>query len=484
VHALARHESAAVRLAACLAMRRLRDDRIAECLADASPRVVLEAARAIHDLPLPAALPPLAEWAADGPADEAFMRRAISAAERVGTSAAADELVAVIARGDVSNVMRLQAVAALHDWQTPPPRNRVTGVWQPHAATRDVAAAQAAVRKEFATLAGAASKSGPKLDESVRSALLAAASALGIREVGPLLVSWCGDTSCSPASRARALESLVAAKDPAVGGIAATLVKDKSPIVREAAMRVRAGQLPAAEVVSELVAAVSSSDVGERQTAVRLLGGSDDPAAVAAVAKLVADLEADRVDAAIELEVNEAAAARLGEQTAAALAAARAAGADADAAWPPALRSWHDCLEGGDAARGREIFLANAAVACVRCHAVAGTGGEVGPKLDGIAGKRDRRHLLEALVLPDAQIAEGYGTTVIVTDEGRSFAGIIIAEDADRLKLRTADGKVEEIAIASIEDRARGPSAMPADLATKLSRRDLRDVIAWLASLR
>jgi len=487
VHALARHETANVRLAACLAMRRLRDDSITVCLADPSPRVVLEAARAIHDLPLPAALPALASRAADGPADEAFMRRAISAAERMGTSAAADQIVAVIGRGDISNAMRLEAVAALHDWPAPPMKNRVTGVWQPHAATRDVAAAQAALRAEFSTLAGAAdgeSAPRPKLDESVRSALLGAASALGIGEVSPLLVSWCSDASCSPASRARALEALVAAKDPAVVGIAARLVKDKSSVVRTAAMQVRVARLPAAEIVPELLAAVLSSDASERQAAVRLLGEIDSPEAVDAVTSLVDDLKAGRLDTAIELEVNEAAAARLGEETASALATARSVGGDADSAWPAALRSWHDCLEGGDAARGREIFLNKTVVACVRCHGVNGTGGEVGPKLDGIAGKRDHRHMLEALVLPDAQIAEGYGTTVIVTDEGRSVAGIVIAENGTVVKLRSADGKIEEIDVASIEDRARGPSAMPADLVTKLSRRELRDLIAWLASLR
>jgi cytochrome c553 len=38
--------------------------------------------------------------------------------------------------------------------------------------------------------------------------------------------------------------------------------------------------------------------------------------------------------------------------------------------------------------------------------------------------------------------------------------------------------------VADIEDRRDGASAMPAELATRLSRRDLRDLVAWLASLR
>jgi hypothetical protein len=43
---------------------------------------------------------------------------------------------------------------------------------------------------------------------------------------------------------------------------------------------------------------------------------------------------------------------------------------------------------------------------------------------------------------------------------------------------------VQRVAVSSIEERASGPSAMPADLAAKLSRRELRDLLAWLQALR
>ena len=108
----------------------------------------------------------------------------------------------------------------------------------------------------------------------------------------------------------------------------------------------------------------------------------------------------------------------------------------------------------------------------------------MGPALDGIAAKRDRASLLESILEPSAKIAEGYQTTVVVTDDGRSVAGILKAETPEELVIVTADGKQERIAAASIEDRSQGPSAMPADIATKLSRRELRDLVEWLATLR
>ena len=51
------------RMAILLAMRRREDPEIARFLSDVDPLIVLEAARAIHDVPIPAALPGLAKLA-------------------------------------------------------------------------------------------------------------------------------------------------------------------------------------------------------------------------------------------------------------------------------------------------------------------------------------------------------------------------------------------------------------------------------------
>ena len=175
--ALGADTSADVRLAACLAMRRLTDARIAAFLADADERVALEAARAIHDLPIPAALPALAARAADGPAAESFLRRAISAAERIGTPAAAETLVRAVRRPDASSEVRIMALDALRDWESPSPKNRVTNVWQPHALPRDRAVARAALEPALGDLLSRsqASDATLTLDEPTRSALLTTA---------------------------------------------------------------------------------------------------------------------------------------------------------------------------------------------------------------------------------------------------------------------------------------------------------------------
>lgn len=482
-HALAAfvtHDSSAVRLTACLALRRRADPHIALFLSDSSAPVALEAARAIHDLPIPAALPALAARAGDGPAADPFLRRAISAAERLGTPAGAAFVVAVLTRPDTSSELRQQALDALRNWKEPKPNNRVTNVWDPHTGERDPAHARIALQDALPSLIPAkdAVQGGPTLDEATRAALLETASTLGITEVRPLLVAWCLDPACSPASRARALDSLLAADDPGVLDVATRFTTEKHPILRTAARRVRVAKLPAAAVVPDLAAAAAAGgDVRERQAAVQLLGGLDHPAATQAVTDFVAALEADTLDAALELEVVEAAEKRLGPVRAEALAAARARGSDP-------LSAWRDVTAGGDPALGREVFFRNENASCVRCHKVDRTGGEVGPALDGIAAKRDRRHLLESIVHPDAHVEEAFRTTVIVTDAGKTVAGIVVSEDPTVVRLRGADGKIQAVPVATIEERASGPSAMPADLAAKISRRELRDLVEWLVTLK
>jgi quinoprotein glucose dehydrogenase len=132
----------------------------------------------------------------------------------------------------------------------------------------------------------------------------------------------------------------------------------------------------------------------------------------------------------------------------------------------------------------RSPTFGKVAVSCVRCHRAEGVGGDVGPKLDGIAKEKDHQYLLEAIVAPDAKVADAFRTTVIVTDDGRTMAGIVTSEKDGLLSLKNDDGGIVEVPLETIEDRASGPSSMPADLAGKLTRRELRDLVAWLSSLR
>ena len=66
-------------------------------------------------------------------------------------------------------------------------------------------------------------------------------------------------------------------------------------------------------------------------------------------------------------------------------------------------------MDGGDADRGRTIFISHWAAQCQRCHAIGGDGGEAGPNLQDVGGRMSSEKLLESIIHPQGEVAEGYG---------------------------------------------------------------------------
>jgi hypothetical protein len=141
----AKHVDPAVRMVALLAMRRLARAEIAQFLADEGPPLAAEAARAIYEVPIPAALPQLAALLAKPRADEQLMLRALNAAFLDGTAPAAQALADFAGKDGPAEDLRAEAVQLLALWSQPPACDRVTGLHRPLPA-RDAAPAAAALR--------------------------------------------------------------------------------------------------------------------------------------------------------------------------------------------------------------------------------------------------------------------------------------------------------------------------------------------------
>ena len=107
----------------------------------------------------------------------------------------------------------------------------------------------------------------------------------------------------------------------------------------------------------------------------------------------------------------------------------------------------------------------------------------MGPDLSAIAKDKDRTYLLEAIVDPNAKIAKGFETTVIVDINGRIHSGILKEETEETVKLMTPKGAIITVATDDIEDRAKGLSGMPNDLTKGLTRAEIRDLVAYLSTL-
>jgi len=127
----AQHTDPVVRMVALLALRRLERPEVAQFLTDEDPLLVIEAARAIYDVPITPALPQLAALLAKPSADEQLMLRVLGAAFRTGTPEAAKALAAFAASDAASDALRHEARELLALWPQPPARDRVTGLPRP-----------------------------------------------------------------------------------------------------------------------------------------------------------------------------------------------------------------------------------------------------------------------------------------------------------------------------------------------------------------
>jgi quinoprotein glucose dehydrogenase len=454
----------AVRMGLLLALRRQSHPAVAAFLSDPEPRLVVEAARAINDLPIEAALPTLAALVERPGLDESLGLRVLNAHFRLGQPENAAALARLAARSDVADWLRAEAIDMLGSWAKPGRRDRVTGLSM-SLPERESAPAVAAFREQLVGLFSGS--------DSVRQAAVKAAAALGVKEVGPVLTRLVADEKQPAATRAEALTALAALNDGRTDDLVRLALAADAPTLRIAGRRVLAQRQPA-EALPLLIEAAEKATIPERQAAI---DGLATLKARDALASWAERLLAGEVPPELRLEVREA----LEKQP-----SLKAQAAKYVAAQPKddPLRDWRDSLLGGDANRGRELFVGKTALACQRCHKIEGQGGEVGPDLTAIASQQPRDYLLEAIVLPNKAIAKGFESVAVLTADGKTYFGVLKGEDETTLRLVTADGQLVTLAKDEIDERRAGPSAMPADLIKHISPREMRDLVAYLATLK
>ena len=141
-----------------------------------------------------------------------------------------------------------------------------------------------------------------------------------------------------------------------------------------------------------------------------------------------------------------------------------------------------DVRNKGDRTRGEAIYR-RASLSCMKCHAIGGAGGKVGPDMGSIGGSAQIDYLVESLLDPNAKVKEGYHTVIVVTDDGKTFSGIKVRQTDSQLILRNAEGVETAIALDSIDEQVNGTSLMPAGLSDKLTHQELVDVVRFLSEL-
>jgi quinoprotein glucose dehydrogenase len=424
--ALADDASASVRMAALVALRKLRHPDAARFLSDPDRAIAFEAARAIYDEPIPAALPALVrEIRSDAP--ERHLLRQLNAAHRLGR---VDALAVVAAGRPFPAEARIEAMQILAGWDKPSGRDRLMGIWRPVPAREREEAVKALE---------------PRLDDLLQGPpeVVAEAAKLSVSLKLPALLDRLSALGRTGQARAAVL---AAAAELGNFALVAESLDDADPAVRRAAARLAArAKLPDAPARLEKLA--KGGPVEVRQAAIESLGALGAKELLAGIAAPPGALL--ELAEALQRPVEAAA-----------------------------------LVEGGDAASGRRIFYERSDVQCVRCHKAGGAGGEVGPELGKIGGQKTREYLLESILEPSKAIAEGWGQTAFLLDTDAVEVGRIERETDQEVTLLVGDGGRRTLAKSRIKARKPALSAMPEEVARPLSKRDLRDLVEFLAGLR
>ena len=94
-----------------------------------------------------------------------------------------------------------------------------------------------------------------------------------------------------------------------------------------------------------------------------------------------------------------------------------------------------------------------------------------------------RLQLLESIATPNRRTAPGFTATVLFLDDDTRVVGRIVEETEERIRVQDPDGAVTDVDPGTVMSRRPDLSAMPEGLAKMLTRRELRDLIEFLAQL-
>lgn len=235
---------------------------------------------------------------------------------------------------------------------------------------------------------------------------------------------------------------------------------------------------PPTRTVAEDAALLEKGRPSAQRRALARLAVHPDPEAGHVLLAQLRRLQSGELPLALWLDLLEAAAQRDTPELKAALAERERS---LQKATDP-LDRFRECLAGGDAETGRRIFTENAKAGCTRCHAVEGQGGALGPDLTWLRHSVDRIRILESLIAPNATLAPGYQPAWLKLKNGEEITGVITFAGADDLTITPlGDGKPRKLKITDIAERTALPSPMPPHFGAVLTRREIRDLIEFLA---
>lgn len=469
--ALKNHESAALRIAAVVALRRMNEPQVAQFLNDKDEYIVTEAARAINDdYSIEAALPALAKVLEESRfTNEALLRRAINANLRVGKTENLKLLADYASRKNAPAAMRAEALATLSTWAKPSVFDRVDNRYRGEI-NRDLAPVQTMAEPIITSLLN-------DKDETVKIAAAKAGGRLQLKSIAPTLFDML-QKNRSANIRKAALEALNALNADNLDKALEIALADRDKVVRSAALEI----LPESSISEDKAVALfqqilKSGTIVEKQAVFTALGNLKGQEAVATLEEAIAKMSKGDTEPEIRLDIIEAIEAQGDSVLLQQLAAYQDAKPKSDS-----LALFRETLAGGNKDRGRGIFYWNESAQCTRCHAVFEYGGNAGPGLSGVGSRLSKEKLLESLVQPSAVLAAGYGVVILELNDETTLSGIVLEETETSIRLKMGKEDIKTFEKSQIKTRENIPSSMP-DVRGVLNKREIRDLVAFLASL-
>ena len=467
---LSSHDSEAVRIAAVVALKRLEHPGSAEFLNDESEFVVTNAARAIgDDAFVDEAMPALADMIANPKFDnEPLVRRIINANLYVGSAENAELLVSFANDNQQTEAMRVEALRTLKHWEDPSIFDRVTG--------RHRGEIQNSAADAQEALASVADQLLSDSSVDVQIAAIETVAELNVTEATDAVYALV-DGGQTPEVRAAALQGLQMLDYIDIDNAIELALEDSEPSVRMTAISL----IPNLDIDDEtavalLSAAFQEESIDEKQAALLAFSDLDNEASYQFLNEQIDKMESGDLPLAVHVELMETVESLSSDELKQNLESARTS-SDSD----DAVTVYKAALSGGDVNQGARLFYQNAAAQCIRCHAVDGSGGEVGPELTGIANRLTREQLLQSMVAPSARIAPGYGVVTATLSDGETVRGALLEETNSYyvLSVNDSERRVNKSDIESVETT---PSSMPA-MGDLLSMRELRNLVEFMSTL-
>ncbi len=132
---------------------------------------------------------------------------------------------------------------------------------------------------------------------------------------------------------------------------------------------------------------------------------------------------------------------------------------------------------------GKKIY---SAILCKNCHAIQGSGGDIGPDLTQLGTRFSNKDILEAIINPSKAVSDQYASTIFSLKNGQSIVGRLVNEDKTNYMISQnpfAADQLRKVPKKDVTSKRYSPeSIMLPGLINSLNPEELRTLVAYLKS--